>query len=221
MPLPKRDKYKFFEQILRHEVRSRIEEFRQYTLEIESKFNSDKNSLSNSYSEAIKGLSNDEIREVEDYFSDDYYLIEEIHIGLYRKSTLVSVYSFLENSMNSLCLHLQRSHSYPVELNDLRGEGIVRAKIYLEKLAGIDFTLINGEWSELIAFNKLRNCIVHSEGNIKASKNSTQLENIINQKSSLSLRHERHLKVEREYIDAIMTTTEAFLEKLHQQAIPA
>ena len=123
--------------------------------------------------------------------------------------------------MNSLCLHLQRSHSYPVELNDLRGEGIVRAKIYLEKLAGIDFTLINGEWSELIAFNKLRNCIVHSEGNIKASKNSTQLENIINQKSSLSLRHERHLKVEREYIDAIMTTTEAFLEKLHQQAIPA
>ena len=65
------DKNKFFANILKRLAKDRLEEFRLYTLEIESKFNSDKNALSNSYDAAIKGLSEDEIREVDDYFSDD------------------------------------------------------------------------------------------------------------------------------------------------------
>ena len=220
MVFQKNNKYKFFEQVLRGQVNNRVEEFRQYTLEIESKFNSDKNSLSKSYTEAVEGLSEDEIREVEDYFSDDYYMIEEIHIGLYRKSTMVSVYSFLESSMNSLCNHLCRSHQYPVELSDLRGEGIIRAKNYLEKLAGVDFSLMNGEWGDLKSFNQLRNCIVHSEGHIYSSRATDKLKNIIDNNPSLSLMHESVIKVEREYIDSIMTTTEVFLNKLHDQTIP-
>ncbi len=212
------DKNKIFANIIKRQARYRLEEFRQYTLEIESKFNSDKNALSNSYDEAIKGSSEDEIREVGDYFSEDYYMIEEIHVGMYRKSTLVSVYSFLENSMNGLCRHLSSRHNYPVKLNDLRGEGIVRAKDYLEKLAQIDFAAINGEWSHLMDLNKIRNCIVHSEGDIKASKNSSKLENIVAYNTSLSLRNERNIKIEREYIDIIINKVEEFIDNLYQQA---
>lgn len=218
MALQKMDKNKFFANIIKHQARDRLEEFRQYTLEIESKFDSDKNALSRSYDEAIKGLSEDEAREVEDYFSDDYYIIEEIHVGMYRKSTLVSVYSFLESSMNGLCKHLCSRHTYPVELNDLRGEGIVRAKDYLEKLAKVDFSSINGEWSHLMTLNKIRNCIVHSEGDIKASKSSSQLANIIANTLGVSLRNERNIKIEREYIDFSINKVEEFLDKLYQQA---
>ena len=168
------NKNKLFANIIKHQAKDRLEEFRQYTLEIESKFNSDKNALSNSYNEAIKGLSEEETREVDEYFSDNYYIIEEIHVGLYRKSTLVSIYSFLENSMNGLCRHLYASHKYPVKVDDLRCEGIARAKDYLEKLANVDFSALNGDWSNLMTLNKIRNCIVHSEGDVKNSKN-TQL----------------------------------------------
>ena len=211
------DKNKFFSKIIKHQAKDRLEEFRQYTLEIEANFDSDKNALSSSYDKAIEGLSDDEISEVENYFSDDYYIIEEIHVGLYRKSTVVSVYSFLENSMNSLCRHLGSRHTYPVSLNDLRGEGIVRAKDYLEKLAKVDFTALNGEWSHLMNLNKIRNCIVHSEGDIKASKSPTQLENIINSTSGLFVRNERKIKIEREYVDFCINKVEGFLEKLYQQ----
>ena len=217
MALQKMDKNKFFSKIIKHQAKDRLEEFRQYTLEIEANFDSDKNALSSSYDKAIEGLSDDEIREVENYFSDDYYIIEEIHVGLYRKSTVVSVYSFLENSMNSLCRHLGSRHTYPVSLNDLRGEGIVRAKDYLEKLAKVDFTALNGEWSHLMNLNKIRNCIVHSEGDIKASKSPTQLENIINSTSGLFVRNERKIKIEREYVDFCINKVEGFLEKLYQQ----
>ncbi len=218
MALPKLDKNKIFADFIKRQARNRLEEFRQYTLEIESKFNSDKNALSNSYDEAVKRLSEDEIREVDDYFYDNYYMIEEINIDMYRKSTLVSVYSFLENSMNGLCRLLSSRHNYPVMLNDLRNEGIVRAKDYLEKLAKIDFSAINGEWSHMKTLNKIRNCIVHSEGDIKSSKNSSQLENIVANNPSLSLRNERNIKIEREYIDFSINEVEEFLDRLYQQA---
>lgn len=217
MSLPKPDKNKLFEQVFRHQAKDKLERFREYTLEIESKFSADKNRLADSFSEATEGLNDDEIREVEDYFSDDYYIIEEIHVGLYRRSTLVSVYSFLENSLNTLCRHLYKRHGYSVEVGDLRGEGIIRAKSYLEKLAGIDFSMLNGEWSKISSFNKIRNCIVHSEGNIKASKSATQLDNIVNTSSGLSLRDGRYIKIDREYIDFIITTIEKFMDKLYDQ----
>lgn len=212
------DKNKFFANIIKRQARGRLEEFRQYTLEIESKFNSDKNALSSSYDETIKGLSADEIREVDDYFSDDYYIIEEIHVGMYRKSTLVSIYSFLENSMNGLCRYLSARHDYPVKLYDLRGEGIVRAKDYLEKLARVDFDALNGEWSHLMTLNKIRNCIVHSEGDIKASRNS-HIGNIITNNASLSLRNERYIKIDRKYVDFSINKVEEFLDKLYQQVL--
>ena len=215
--LPKIDKNKLIANIIKNQTKDRLEEFRQYTSEIESKFNSDKNALSNSYNKAIKGLSEEETKEVDDYFSDDYYIIEEIHVGLYRKSTLVSIYSFLENSMNSLCRPLYTSYEYPVKVDDLKGDGIVRAKDYLEKLANVDFSALNGEWSNLMTLNKIRNCIVHSEGNIKGSKSSPQLLNIIESNPNLSLRNERYIKVEREFIDFCIDKVENFLNMLYQQ----
>ncbi|WP_162816456.1 hypothetical protein [Halomonas sp. BN3-1] len=217
MGLYELDKSKLFEKIFRHQAKDKLERFREYTLEIECKFSADKNRLADSFSEATEGLNDDEIREVENYFSDDYYIIEEIHVGLYRRSTLVSVYSFLENSLNTLCGHLYKRHGYPVEVGDLHGEGIVRAKSYLEKLAGIDFSLLNGEWSTISSFNKIRNCIVHSEGNIKAARSTTQLKSIVTNSPGLSLKDERYIKIDREYIDAIITTVEKFMDKLYDQ----
>lgn len=211
------DKNKLFERVFRHQSRDKLESFREYTYEIEAKFNRDKTRLEDSFSKATKGLSDSERREVEDYFSDDYYIIEEIHVGLYRKSTLVSVYSFLENSLNTLCRHLYKRYGYPVALEDLRGEGIVRARCYLEKLADVDFYRLNSEWSRISSFNKIRNCIVHSEGNIKAPRSHKSLEKIICEDPGLSLRNEKYIKVEREYIDSIITTIEVFMDNLYEQ----
>ena len=49
MALPKMDSNKIFASIIKSQAKDRLEEFRQYTLEIEAKFDSDKKSLANSY----------------------------------------------------------------------------------------------------------------------------------------------------------------------------
>ena len=79
-----------------------------------------------------------------------------------------------------------------------RGEGIVRAKDYLEKLAKVDFSALNDEWSHLMTLNRIRNCIVHCEGDIKSSTSAAQLQNIVNKTRGLFLRNERYIRVERE-----------------------
>ena len=208
----------FFAYALKFQANDWLEEFRQYTQEIESKFDADKDELARRYSDSVNGLSAEEVNEVNDYFSDDYYTIEEIHVGLFRKSTLVSIYSFLENAVNRLCRNLARKNSYSFALNDLKGEGIVRARNYLEKSAGADFNLLNGEWSKLLKLNKVRNCIVHCEGDVSASKIASIAE-MINATPGLSLRNERLITVERIYIDACITTVEEFLEKLYNQLL--
>lgn len=197
---------------------SRLEEFRQYTRELEDKFENDKEKVSDAYNAAIKDLEEDDRNEIIDYFSDDYFIIEDIFIGMYRKSTLVSLYSFLENALNTLCIKLYSLKNYPVELKDIRGEGIVRSKVYLEKLGQIEFTHLNSQWSSLLTLNKLRNCIVHCEGNIKLSNNYTKLNNIINESDNLSLIDDRNIKIEREYIDFLITQIEKFLKDIYQQA---
>jgi len=208
----------FFAYALKFQANDRLEEFRQYTQEIESKFDADKDKLARRYSDSVNGLSAEEVNKVNDYFSDDYYTIEEIHVDLFRKSTLVSLYSFLENAMNRLCRNLARKNSYFFALDDLKGEGIVRARNYLVKLAGTDFNLLNGEWSKLLNLNKVRNCIVHCEGYVSASKIAS-IAGIINETPGLSLRNERLITVERIYIDACITTVEEFLQKLYNQLL--
>lgn len=215
--LPKSDISKIFANINKHYIENRIDEFHGYVREIESKFDSDKNNLSDYYNKAINGLSDEERMEVDDYFSDDYYIIEEVHIYLYRKSILICIYSFLENSMYILCHHLYSIYKYPVKVDDLKGDGIVRAKEYLEKLASVDFSELNKEWSNLIALNKIRNCIVHSEGDIESSKNIDKLKNIINNSSSLSLKNDRYIKIEKEFINFCIDQVESFLKGLHQK----
>ena len=218
MQFSQENKSSLFANALKFQANDRLEEFRQYTQEIESKFDADKAELARRYDESVNCLSVDEVNEVNECFSNDYYAMEEVYVGLYRKSTLVSLYSFLENAINRLCRCLARKNSYSFALNDLKGEGIVRARNYLEKSAGADFNLLNGEWSNLMILNKVRNCIVPCEGDVSAF-NSGSIAEIINATPGVFLRSERLIMVERIYIDACITTVEKFLEKLYNQLL--
>jgi hypothetical protein len=196
----------------------RLEELRQYTQEIESKFDADKVKIAQRYDDFINSLSAEEADEFNDYLSDDYCAVEHVYVGLYRASALVLLYSFIENAMNCLCRSLAKKNNYPLALGDLKGEGITRARSYLEKLAGADFKPLNGEWSKLQILNKIRNCIVHCEGDVTVFE-GTSIARMISATPGLSLRNEHLITVERIYIDACITTAEEFLEKLYNQVL--
>jgi len=211
------DKNKVFINAIIRLTQLELREFRKYTFEIESKFESEKNRLADSYEDAIKDVHPDDRRDIAEIISEEHYMIEEIYLGIYRKSTLVSIYSYLENSLNNLCRRLYKKQKYPIKYTDLRGKGIERAKNYLKKLNKVDFDPLNTEWSHLNALNKIRNCIVHSEGDIKYYGNREEINTLAEHNPHLSIKDDRYLKVSRKYVDNCITTTEEFLVKLYHQ----
>ena len=146
--------------------------------------------------------------------SEEYRNISDVFIETYRSSTLISVYSFLENSMRSFCDIVHVFNEHPIDLRDLAGDGIERSKIYLEKLEKIDFNEINGTWANIKNLNLLRNCIVHTEGDTLNFRNETKIKNIVSGNKYLSLKRDREIVIEREYIDFIINEVEVCIDFL-------
>lgn len=197
--------------------RIRLKNIRKYMEELEDKFNGDKESLL-AAQESMLSENNTELRElVNRNFRDAYYSIDEIYLGQYRKSTLISIYSFLECTMMDLCDLVQLSYYSPLGVKDLRGKGINQARLYLEKVAKINFEELNAEWAELVTLNRIRNYIVHADGVEDVVSND--LSKVANRTQGLSIKQYGRLQVDHTYIDSSITTVENFLDKLYSKAL--
>src|SRR5439155_12279325 len=64
-------------------------------------------------------------------------IFEDYFPNLHRRSALITLYSFLEHQMDELCALFIQDGSPKVALRDMRGKGIERATLFLEKVAGL------------------------------------------------------------------------------------
>ena len=139
--------------------------------------------------------------------SDSLREIEFISLRMHRYSSILSSYAYLENSMNKLCEEYHIAKQLPLDPSQVKGEGIERSKLYLSKLAELDFDKINKEWSQLQILNALRNCIIHADGDVNLTRK--KLDNIINNTPGLSFVDNSLIMMEASYIhsavDAIQT----------------
>jgi len=103
----------------------------------------------------------------------------ENYSNLLRKSYFISLYTFLESRLNRECIQRSKFNSdTKITLKDLNGRGIARAKTYLVKVLGSNFPFgTSAEWKEIQWYMKLRNCIVHSNGEVADPKLENYIEN--------------------------------------------
>lgn len=210
---------KILAQVVKQNTRKKFEDFRNYTLVVESKFSQDKSKLEVQYHKQSKDLTDEELHYIHDYFSDEYHQIENIYIGMYRKSTLISIYTLLESSLHDLCEHLCRLNAYSESVTESRGEGVKRSINYLKKWAGVDITPINSSWAHISSMAKLRNCIVHCDGKISTYKLKKDIENIVCNNNDLSLVDVGRLSLNRRYLDVTINEIEVLLDSIYAQTL--
>lgn len=147
---------------------SRFQEYRQYLENSERKFQDDIAALEAKCESEVqeRGGDPEDCQDIRDYYGEQIHLIEFLFLRTFRYTALTVVYSYLESSLEQICEHLMRSRNFTIELDDMNGKGIKRAQLYLEKVAGIDFPKDSHAWQEIEKLNKIRNCIVHTEGNV-------------------------------------------------------
>ena len=118
--------------------------------------------------------------------------------------------------MSKLCNKYYDSMNLPLKPFEVSGDGIVKFKLYLEKLAKIDFKTINKQWSHLTTLNLIRNCIVHADGDASLIKKSTKLIGIIDSSKDLSFIEEQLIMMDDSYIYSTVDTIQSFLLHLFE-----
>jgi len=190
-----------------------IQHLEHYVNEIEQKFEADLQKIEYPDISEIK-LFEDEV--IEDYFPDEFKVIENVFKYRFRYSIITSLYTLLEVSINQLCDHLKKYEKLPISYRELRGDGIQRAKNYLCKMCAITEPFNRKEWADIQTLNLLRNCIVHADGNIEQTKSPDKLKNRIKVTNHISGNSELH--IDKEYLLFIINSSIEFLEQIYSEA---
>ena len=92
--------------------------------------------------------------------------------NLQRKSTFLTLYAFLENELEKLTIKLKRELLLPARLDDISGKGIHRSFSYLQLIVNLKIDKSDNRWSRISQINRLRNMIIHSEGQLSTNEHA-------------------------------------------------
>jgi hypothetical protein len=118
------------------------------------------------------GLEGEELEQYCDYYAEDYQKVGSVFEKLALDSFVVMLYSRVETGMATLCdasrqdRQKEKGETIGLRYSDLKGGGYLdQAKLYMEKVLGVDLDLGNNpQWPEIRGLQTLRNAIVHEEG---------------------------------------------------------
>ena len=133
------------------------------------------------------------------------------HLRMHRYAAILAIYSYLESSLNKLCNEFKIEKNITLSVSELNGDGIARCRKYLNQLVGIDFTKINHQWSKLADLNRIRNCIIHVDGNAEMIRSSESFIKMIESSKNLGFAEGKLIMVSREFIYQSIDNVESLL----------
>lgn len=121
------------------------------------------------------------------------YVEEEMQKTLdsFGKAIWSSLFTYsyfnLEKDFDRLCKKIEQEIDSNITLGNLNGRGINRSKLFLKKLAEVDFAELNEEWEYIINCKEIRNCITHNGGSITKSNRQDEIRNFCGQNDGLNV----------------------------------
>ncbi len=186
-----------------------------YLHKMNSLLESEANRLNKELKEKLRVAATDDERKdivaesTEHYFS--HSLIPDIH----SKSTLISLYSFFESCLNDLCYELKDSGITEISLKDFKYEGIMRAKLYLSRIAKIDFGRLS-KWQEIDHIRIIRNNLVHNLGELP-DDDAHPINKYVESNQMLTGEPGDYVSVKSEYLTYALDTFRTFFEQMEAQ----
>ncbi|OKL35421.1 hypothetical protein [Domibacillus mangrovi] len=98
--------------------------------------------------------------------------------NILRSSLLTSLYSFIESKLVALCYPSESGRMFS-KRNSSRQSLINKAKDYLITELHVEFPIHLPAWKFIQNTNRIRNCLVHSGGDVSAFRSERKLRSII------------------------------------------
>ncbi|WP_319575496.1 hypothetical protein [uncultured Desulfobacter sp.] len=200
-----------------------ISDLKEFHLQIESKFKRDIAQMSAKYEAQIKELNASQKKELAEFLGGETLAVKT-YMSIHRKNIIVSLCSFIETKLNGVCRSLHKKNNLPEKHTDSRRDkGITRARKYIKNHTKIDFIKFNSEWTKLNDLFKIRDCLIHCGGDIKLLEENKEnnkiriLKDIVRSSKWLSIKGERHLELEKKFVDEALEIASTFIEKLYEE----
>ena len=151
--------------------------------------------------------------EIELHFHEHF--LERVH----RVSTLLMLYSLLENLMAKICKYKPVTQDAIFKPDKY---SIFSFQLYLKQNTDISFSQpeIEKYWAIITKLNALRNALVHSEGDLEqyshfSSEKAKRLKRIIKSTPGLSM-YSNTILISRDYVELSLSAVENFLLNIQE-----
>lgn len=143
-------------------------------------------------SEKIEGRQKNRFNE---YFINEQYYVNDLFPSIQWAAMFVVAFNLFEKTLNDICSICKAKLNLGIELRDIEGRGIERAKKYLSKVHGITDSFSKNGWQEIKTFSRIRNVLSHTYGELDlAQKNHKNIFDEITKKE-LGIRVVKHDQV--------------------------
>jgi hypothetical protein len=126
----------------------------------------------------------EEIGEDEDQYYSESMLVEEYNYHYevmfprsLRYSFIVLLFLNLESMLNKFCDSVKKTKNISIRSKDLKGDSVERSRTYLHKVSAIP-EIESVIWDNIEDLSKVRNCIVHTLGDVNLSNDQRRLRDI-------------------------------------------
>nr|WP_320010549.1 hypothetical protein [uncultured Desulfobulbus sp.] len=119
--------------------------------------------------EELRGVGREELLESE---QDDYFYLFDIFPSIQWLSLFIASYSIFEKNINYICFLVKVKTGADFKVNDLKGKGVERAKLYLKKSAKIESPFTTDLWGKIKKYAGLRNALAHATGELDLSNDN-------------------------------------------------
>ncbi len=130
------------------------------------------------------------------------------------QTTFVALYSLLEHEMFAACRQMRHIQKHLIGPEDLKDKGIFAAQKYVEKVCRVAFPEKGRPWQEILHYNKVRNVLVHNQGELKHTVEG--LRQYVASRKNLSVDHNDELKLTRDFCLDVVSIMRQFFDELYQ-----
>lgn len=141
-----------------------LNEVKEYALKMEEHLEEQIETFKKWFNEQTSGMSDEELNEFGEFYSDEYQNLAKSYPNLFRASTLITIYSIIEKNLKYICRHVEVKFDTKRSLKNR--PYISDCSVYIGSNAGITSFFENSiEWERINGvFKGVRNAFAHNQG---------------------------------------------------------
>jgi len=212
-------------------ITHQFEKIRTYYGQISPMISYEKKRIIDCNTELQKKLKegSDETKDIDyDFYADDWYLSELIE-KTFCNSVIITIYTIIEKNLNEVCIILKEVKNIQENYDKLEGQGVIRAKEYIEIFGGISFCTQDSNF--LSGINAIRNVIAHNNGDLKNSSklNLGKIKNISQKAPGCKIvkrdpydgvvlkKTPKRIELELEFVEYCLTQSQSVFKNIFKQ----